>query len=599
MTLAELVAVLLAACIAVPVFRRFGFGSVLGYLAAGIALGPYGLGLVDDIEEILHMAEFGVVLLLFIIGLELKPARLWVMRKSVFGLGTDQVLVTSLAIGAFAYWLGVGISTALVIGLGLALSSTAFVLQILAEKKELNAAHGRASFAILLFQDLAVIPILALIPLLGSPAGPTDSVLLQAFISVAAIAFLVIGGRYLLRPAFRYVAAVGGQEIFTAATLLLVVGAAYLMYVAGISMALGAFLAGVLLADSEFRHQLEAEIDPFKGLLLGLFFVAVGMSANLSLLIEEPLVLLASTAGLLLLKTAVLFGLGRLFGLGGDSPARIALTLPQGGEFAFVIFGAAVTAGVMARDLADLLIMVVTMTMLLTPFLFTVGERISATGTPGEQEREFDAIEEKDHDVVIAGMGRFGQILARILHIRRIPFTAIESNAAQVDFIRHFNASVYYGDVNNLDLLRAARVEHARIFVVALPDVTESIRVVTLVREHFPDVKIYARARNRHHAQLLINLKVDYLIREALVSSLEMAEEMLRALGDTEEIAEMTVQRFRTADERLLVREAAILQDEKTVIQSAEAGWRELEDLFDADELRAARHERGNNHPSS
>lgn len=263
MTLAELVAVLLAACIAVPVFRRFGFGSVLGYLAAGIALGPYGLGLVDDIEEILHMAEFGVVLLLFIIGLELKPARLWVMRKSVFGLGTAQVLVTSLAIGAFAYWLGVGISTALVIGLGLALSSTAFVLQILAEKKELNAAHGRASFAILLFQDLAVIPILALIPLLGSPAGPTDSVLLQAFISVAAIAFLVIGGRYLLRPAFRYVAAVGGQEIFTAATLLLVVGAAYLMYVAGISMALGAFLAGVLLADSEFRHQLEAEIDPW------------------------------------------------------------------------------------------------------------------------------------------------------------------------------------------------------------------------------------------------------------------------------------------------------------------------------------------------
>ena len=334
MTLAELVAVLLAACIAVPVFRRFGFGSVLGYLAAGIALGPYGLGLVDDIEEILHMAEFGVVLLLFIIGLELKPARLWVMRKSVFGLGTAQVLVTSLAIGAFAYWLGVGISTALVIGLGLALSSTAFVLQILAEKKELNAAHGRASFAILLFQDLAVIPILALIPLLGSPAGPTDSVLLQAFISVAAIAFLVIGGRYLLRPAFRYVAAVGGQEIFTAATLLLVVGAAYLMYVAGISMALGAFLAGVVLANSEFRHELESDLEPFKGLLLGLFFITVGAGINFQSFFRDPGDYIGLALLIILAKGVILYVLGRAFRLKGRDRWLFTLSLAQAGELA-------------------------------------------------------------------------------------------------------------------------------------------------------------------------------------------------------------------------------------------------------------------------
>jgi len=592
MSLAELVAVLVAACLAVPLFRRFGFGSVLGYLAAGIALGPYGFAVVDDVDKILHMAEFGVVLLLFIIGLELKPARLWVMRRSVFGLGTAQVAITTIAIIAVARWLGLGLATAVVVGLGLALSSTAFVLQILAEQKELTTAHGRASFAILLFQDLAVIPVLALIPLLGSHAGPADNVLLQGLLSVALIAVLIVGGHFLLRPAFRVVAAVGGHEIFTAASLLVVVGAAYLMDVAGVSMALGAFLAGVLLADSEFRHQLEAEIEPFKGLLLGLFFVAVGMAANLGLIIEKPMTLLAITAGLLLLKVLVLYGLGRVFGLPGNAPARIALTLPQGGEFAFVIFGAAVVSGVMDRSLADLLIMVVTLTMLLTPFLFTLGGRLGTRSAAGEAEREFDDVQEHDHQVVIAGMGRFGQILARILHVRRIPFTAIESDVAQVDFIRHFNASIYYGNVTNLDLLRAAHVDKAKIVIVAVQDVTESIRIVELLKQHFPGVKIFARARNRHHAHLLINLKVDYLIREAFVSSLEMASAMLRELGDTDEKAESTVARFRGADERLLIREAAVMHDEKTVIQSAEAAWRELEDLFDADELRAARRER-------
>jgi len=591
MTLAELVAVLLAACLTVPLFRRFGFGSVLGYLAAGIALGPYGLAVVDDVDRVLHMAEFGVVLLLFIIGLELKPARLWVMRKSVFGLGTAQVVLTSVAIGLAAAWSGLAFGTAAIVGLGLALSSTAFVLQILAEKKELNTSHGRASFAVLLFQDLAVIPILALIPVFGPSEAPADNVLAQGAVSVATIAGLVVGGRYLLRPAFKYVVAVGGHEIFTAATLLVVVGAAYLMYVAGVSMALGAFLAGVLLADSEFRHQLEAEIEPFKGLLLGLFFVAVGMAANLRLIVEQPLILLSLTAGLLVIKAMVLLTLGRAFRLPVDAPVRMALTLPQGGEFAFVIFGAAVVAGVMPRELAELLIMVVTLTMLLTPFLFTLGERLRPK-SHGLPDREFDEIQEDEHDVVIAGMGRFGQILARILHVRRIPFTAIESDAAQVDFIRHFNASVYYGNVTDLDLLRAAHVDKARIFVVAVQDVTESIRIIQLLKEHFPGVKIFARARNRHHAHLLMNLKVDYLIREAFVSSLEMAAAMLLALGDTEEMVKTTVERFRAADERLLVREAALLHDEKTVIQSAEAAWKELEDLFDADELRAARRER-------
>jgi len=591
MTLAELVTLLVAVCIAVPLFRRFGFGSVLGYLAAGIALGPFGLGLVDEVEGIFHMAEFGVVLLLFIIGLELKPSRLRVMRRPVFGLGTAQVVVTTILITAVAVLTGLDVTVAVVVGLGLALSSTAFVLQILAEKKELNAQHGRAAFGILLFQDLAAIPILAMIPLLGARGDATDNVLAQGLLSAAVIAALVLGGHYLLRPAFRIVAALGGHEIFTAAALLVVTGAAYIMHVAGVSMALGAFLAGVLLADSEFRHQLEAEIEPFKGLLLGLFFVAVGMAADLSLLIEKPGTLAGITAGLLGLKGLVLWATGRSFRLPGAAPLRIAFTLPQGGEFAFVIFGAAVTAGAMPADLAALLVMVVTLTMLLTPFLVTFGERLSSGAVAAAPERNYDEIPPDEQEVIIAGMGRFGQIVARILHVRRITFTAIESDAAQVDFIRHFNASVYYGNVTDLDLLRAAGVDKAKIFVVAVQDTTESIRIVELLKAHFPGVKIFARARNRHHAHLLLNLGVDYMIREAFVSSLEMAATMLGELGDTPEKARETVERFRQADERLLRTEASVLHDEKSIIQSAEAAWRELEGLFDADEHRAAQRE--------
>jgi voltage-gated potassium channel Kch len=410
--------------------------------------------------------------------------------------------------------------------------------------------------------------------------------------SAAVIAALVLGGRYLLKPAFRIVAGLGGHEIFTAAALLVVTGAAYVMDVAGISMALGAFLAGVLLADSEFRHQLEAEIEPFKGLLLGLFFVAVGMAADLSLVIQRPALLAGITIALLGLKAVVLWGLGRIFGLRGAAPMRVAFTLAQGGEFAFVIFAAAVAAGAMPADLAALLIMVVTLTMLLTPFLVTLGERLSNRAAASDPQRDYDEIRSDEHEVIIAGMGRFGQIVARILHIRRIPFTAVESDAAQVDFIRHFNASIYYGNVTDLNLLRAAHVDKARIFVVAVQDTTESIRIVELLKTHFPGVKIFARARNRHHAHLLLNLGVDYLIREALVSSLEMAAAMLGELGDSPEMARETVERFRQADERLLRTEATVLHDERSVMQSAEAAWRELEDLFDADEHRAADRER-------
>ncbi|MDH3915229.1 MAG: monovalent cation:proton antiporter-2 (CPA2) family protein [Chromatiales bacterium] len=588
MTLIELVAVLIAVCVAVPVSRRLGFGSVLGYLTAGIVIGPFGLSLVDDGDHILHIAEFGVVLLLFIIGLELQPSRLRALRRSVFGLGAAQVLVTSTLIYAAALAAGQRQAVAIVVGLALALSSTAFVLQILAEKKELVTRHGRSSFAILLFQDLAVIPILALIPVLSSAKHGDGHPLVDGLVAIVAIAALIAGGRYLLRPAFRLVAARGGTEIFTAAALLVVIGAALLMEAAGVSMALGAFLAGVLLAESEFRHQLEAEIEPFKGLLLGLFFVAVGMTANLELLLQRPGELLGITIGLLTLKGLTLYGLGRSFGLPGSTSVRIAFLLPQGGEFAFVILGIAVGAGVMDRPLADFLIMVVTLSMLATPFLVTAGERLGRRPVSDEGGRPYDSVETDDHKVVIAGMGRFGQVVARLLHVRRIPFTAIEADATHVDFIRRFNASIYYGNIADPDMLRAARVDKADAFVVAVNDMNTAVRVIETLKSHYPRLKIFARARDRHSAHRFADLGVDYIIRENFVSSLELGRAVLEEIGDSAEVASRTMRRFREADERLLRTEHAVFHEKRGFEQSVEAAWQELEGLFEADEQETA-----------
>jgi glutathione-regulated potassium-efflux system ancillary protein KefC/glutathione-regulated potassium-efflux system protein KefB len=588
MTLIELVAVLIAVCVAVPVSRRLGFGSVLGYLTAGIVIGPFGLSLVDDGDHILHIAEFGVVLLLFIIGLELQPSRLRALRRSVFGLGAAQVLVTSTLIYAAALAAGQRQAVAIVVGLALALSSTAFVLQILAEKKELVTRHGRSSFAILLFQDLAVIPILALIPVLSSAKHGDGHPLVDGLVAIVAIAALIAGGRYLLRPAFRLVAARGGTEIFTAAALLVVIGAALLMEAAGVSMALGAFLAGVLLAESEFRHQLEAEIEPFKGLLLGLFFVAVGMTANLELLLQRPGELLGITIGLLTLKGLTLYGLGRSFGLPGSTSVRIAFLLPQGGEFAFVILGIAVGAGVMDRPLADFLIMVVTLSMLATPFLVTVGERLGRRPVSDEGDRPYDSVETDDHKVVIAGMGRFGQVVARLLHVRRIPFTAIEADATHVDFIRRFNASIYYGNIADPDMLRAARVDKADAFVVAVNDMNTAVRVIETLKSHYPRLKIFARARDRHSAHRFADLGVDYIIRENFVSSLELGRAVLEEIGDSAEVASRTMRRFREADERLLRTEHAVFHEKRGFEQSVEAAWQPRDGILEADEQETA-----------
>ncbi len=576
---------LAAAILAVPLFNRFGFGSVLGYLAAGVLIGPWGLSLVGGVDHILHFAELGVVLLLFIIGLELQPSRLWVLRRSVFGLGLAQVLITGALLAGLGYAIGLSTETAIIAGLALALSSTAFVLQMLAEKKQLTSAHGRAAFAILLFQDLAVIPLLALIPLLGPSQAETQAwnMVVQTVTVIGVVAGLVVGGRFLLRHVLRLIASSSSHEIFTPTALLVVISAALLMDFAGVSMALGAFLAGMLLADSEYRHELEVNIEPFKRLLLGLFFMAVGMSANIGLVAAEPLRVLALAAGLLAVKFLVLFALGRVFKYSTECARNLAFVLPQGGEFAFVIFGAAVVHQVMARGLADLLIVVVTLTMAVTPLLVFLNERIVQSWLRSRKEERFDTIDDSEHQVVIAGFGRFGQVIGRLLRMKQIPFTAIESNAEQVEVVRRYGNKVYYGDPGRLDLLRAAHVDKAKVFVLTISDVVTSVKAAELVRRHFPNVAVYARARNRHHAHLLMDVGVKYVIRETWLSALDMGRHVLGDLGQSEEEAQHAVDTFQRHDEETLIRQHAIHHDEQKLIQSSKDAALQLQELFESD----------------
>ena len=584
MSLTELLAYLIAAVIAVPIARRFGFGSVLGYLAAGIVIGPWGLKLFADVDRILHLAEFGVVLLLFIIGLELQPTRLWALRKGIFGTGTMQVLLTGALLSGAGLAFGLAWKSALIIGLILALSSTAFVLQLLAERKQLTTRHGRVAFTILLLQDIAVIPLLALIPMLA-PVATGDSPSTNVLLQLGAVLALIAGGRWLLRPMFRIAARDGGHEIFTATALVVVVGASLLMIQVGLSAGLGAFLAGVLLADSEFRHELEAEIEPFKGLLLGLFFVAVGMSTNLGLLADIPWQILGMTVALIGLKAAVLFFVGRISGLPTTSARSLAFVLAQGGEFAFVLFAAALQGRLIERELFELLVLIVTLSMIATPFLVLADERLGRTSRAREDKRDWDKVEaDRDHDVIIAGLGRFGQVVARVLNMRRIPFTALESDTHQVDFVRRFGNIVYYGDATRLELLRAAHVDRAKVFIVAIEDVEASVRTVELVKRHYPQLKVFARATDRAHARALRDRNVDYVIRENYVSSLEMAENLLLALGDPADKARESIRQFRHFDEDLLERERAVAQDEGRLVQTVTEAERELAFLFHSDE---------------
>ena len=587
--LAESAIFLAAAVIAVPLSRRLRLGAVLGYLAAGVIIGPWGLGLVTQVDNILHFAELGVVLLLFIIGLELQPSRLWVLRRSVFGLGGAQVLATGLTLGALGLALGLAWQSALVMGLALAMSSTAFVLQVLAERNQLTTRYGRSAFAILLFQDLSVIPLLALVPLLGVGGARGGDPLLSAALALAVIAAVVAGGRLLLRPVLRVIAQSGIQEIFTAAALLVVIGVSLLMSGVGLSMSLGAFLAGVLLADSEYRHELEANIQPFKGLLLGLFFISVGMSVDLGLIASRPLLIVGGVLGLMASKAAVLWALARATGQSDVSARNLAAALCQGGEFAFVLFNLAAGHAVMDRALVDLLVVIVSLSMAATPLALAANDLLSRRLEQPQPERPFDAIEEQTPQVIIAGFGRVGQIVGRILKLKRIPFTALDISPEQVETVRRFgNNKVYYGDASRLDLLTAAKADRARLFVLAIDDVEASIRTAQTVRRHFPALTVYARARNRFHAHRLMDLGVQLIERETFLSSLDLAREVLEAVGVRGWEAQQIVARFKVHDEQTLRRQHAVYHDETQLIQTSRQAAEELQGLFESDQEDAS-----------
>ena len=542
-----------AAVLAVPLAKALGLGSIIGYLAAGIAIGPWGLGLVSNVQDILHFAEFGVVLMLFLVGLELQPSRLWAMRRPIFGTGSAQVLGCAAVLFAAGWLAGLPWRISLVAALGLALSSTAIALQVLAERNLMRTSSGQAGFSILLFQDVAAIPILALLPLLGAAAGAGDDhsageVLLEALKIVGVIGAIVLGGRLLLRPLLRWIAKSRTPEIFTAASLLLVVGIAYLMVMVGLSMALGAFLAGVLLADSEYRSELEADIEPFKGLLLGLFFIAVGMSIDFGVLMRSPWLMAGILLGFLALKAVVIYTLAKVAGVPYQERPVFTLLLAQGGEFAFVVFQAAAGAQVFSAETASLLIGAVALSMLISPLLLVLVDRALLrryaqlkTAAPPAQEIS----EPQEAPVIIAGFGRYGQIVARVMLAQGIPTTVLDHSVEILEIARAFGYRVFYGDATRLDLLRIAGAEHARVLVVAVDDPEQSLKIVTLARKHFPQLQLVARARDLTHWNALRDLGVTLVQRELFESSLESARTVLELMGQSPTRAQEMTRRFR------------------------------------------------------
>jgi monovalent cation:proton antiporter-2 (CPA2) family protein len=573
---------LIAAVVFVPISHRLRMGATLGYLIAGILLGPSGFGFVTDTESIFHFSEFGVIFLMFVIGLELQPNRLWVLRRSVFGLGSLQMILTCLVVMALALSFGLQWQMSLVLGLGISMSSTALVLQSLGERKQLNAQHGRDAFSILLFQDLAVIPILALLPVLGQESTSSEFHWQAFALPLVVIVGFVGIGRLLLKPIFRAIASVEDRDLFTSATLLMVIASAVAMNEVGLSMGLGAFLSGVLLADSEYRHELEADIAPFKGLLLGLFFMAIGMGAKISLLWDRPLVVFPLVLGLFVVKGSLIFGMRKLLGASVKSSRKLAVFLSQGGEFAFVLFAAAASAKILDLEISNLFTVVVTVSMFIAPLLFVVEDRLS-----GRKEEvsasDYDSKMEQS-SVVIAGFGRFGQITARLLALRKIPFTALDKNSSHVDFVRKFGNKIFYGDATRLDLLMAAKVQNAKIFILAIDEVEESIKTAEMVRRHFPHVPIYARARNRFHAYKLMDLGISVIYRETFLSGLEMGYQVLVQLGMKESRAKNMVEKFRLYDEETLLKQYAVYQNEEQLIQTTQQATAELQNLFESDQ---------------
>jgi len=573
-----------AAVIAVPLSKFLGLGSIIGYLAAGIAIGPWGLGLVTNVEDILHFAEFGVVLMLFLVGLELEPKRLWSLRRPIFGWGSAQVLLCALLMTIAAMIFGLDWRVALVASLGLALSSTAIALQVMGERNLMSTGSGQASFSILLFQDVAAIPILALLPLLGAvsltnPDAAHTSHWFEALKIVAVIAGIVLGGRLLLRPVLRWIARSDTPEIFTAAALLLVVGIAALMQFVGLSMALGAFLAGVLLAESEYRRELETDIEPFKGLLLGLFFMAVGMSIDFAVLMQSPALMAAVVLGFLLLKALVIYALARLMKLPFQERPVFTLLLAQGGEFAFVVFQAAAGANVLEPQTASLLIGAVAVSMLVSPLLLVAIDKILMPRFADCGKPEMAEISEPQKaEIIVAGFGRYGQIVARVMLAQGMPCTVLDHDADMIEAARSFGYRVFYGDASRLDLLRTAGAATARVLVVAVDGKEQSLHIVALAKQHFPQLQIVARARDVTHWHELRDAGVDHVQRELFESSLNSARSVLELMGQSREDSHRIAQRFRQHNLDLFEKMHPHYKDRTKLIAVVKQGRQQLEE---------------------
>jgi monovalent cation:proton antiporter-2 (CPA2) family protein len=585
---------LVAAVVAVPIAKRFGLGSVLGYLIAGVLIGPAALNVVGSSEQVMKFAEFGVVMMLFLIGLELRPSLLWRLRVPIVGLGGLQVAGTALAISGTATTLGLGWKGALAVGLILAMSSTAIVLQSLSERGQLKLTAGQSCFSVLLFQDIAVIPILALLPLLGrgGDAGESHGFVAhlpawqRALATLGAVAILVIAGRYLLRYVFRYVAASRLRELFTELTLVLVIGITLLMEAVGLSAALGAFVAGLMLADSEYRHQLEADIEPFKGILLGVFFTSVGARIDFGLIASQPGVIASLVAGLVAIKFAVQVVLARAFHHDGGQSVLFGLALAQGGEFCFVLLNMAGGLGVFEPVVTQTLVAVVALSMAVTPFLFVLNDRVLQPmfirGVM-KSDRQPDVIPEQDNPVILAGFGRFGHIVGRLLRANGIPCTVLENDPEQIETLGRFGLKAYYGDASRSDLLHAAGAARAKLFICTLADEEKSVRLVKLVQQEFPHLRILARAVSRQHAYDLLRAGVDDIFRETLGSALDLGVKAMREMGFRAVQAVRAARIFKEYDEASVRDLVKYLDDDARYTSEARQHMENLERLLQAD----------------
>ncbi|AIJ07923.1 MULTISPECIES: glutathione-regulated potassium-efflux system protein KefB [Edwardsiella] len=576
---------LFAAVLAVPIARRLGIGAVLGFLIAGIAIGPWGIGLIRDVEEILHFSEMGVVFLLFIIGLELNPGKLWRLRRLIFGAGAAQLLLSALLLGGLLVASGFAWQAAVIGGIGLAMSSTAMALQLMREKGMNRNQGGRLGFAVLLFQDIAVVPALALMPIL---AGGADHAISWGHIALklGALAGIWIGGRLLLRPLFHYIAATGVREIFTAAALLVVLGSALLMDMLGFSMALGTFIAGVLLAESEFQHELEIAIEPFKGLLLGLFFISVGMALNLGVLYAYWAQILAAVVALVVVKSAVLYLLARLSRIRSAVRLQFAAVLSQGGEFAFVLFSAAAAQHLLSAQQSALLLVVVTLSMVTTPLLMQALDRLLAQRlNPAEESAEKPYVADDEPQVILVGFGRFGQVIGRLLMANQTRVTVLERDVSVVSMMRRYGYKVYYGDATHLDLLHAAGAARAEAIVITCNEPEETMAVVRLCQQHFPRLRILARARGRVEAHELLQAGVTQFSRETFSSALELGRKSLIETGMHPHQAYRAQQHFRRLDMRMLRELMPHRQGEIAQISRIREARRELEEIFQREML--------------